>query len=232
MKRAAYLLATLLLWLCSDILRAEVYSIDFNKGTVSGTFIKTSIKGVSPVNFCNTGADLVTLHSNTRSCFYDSNGCGIRVGDASGTGQAPFILTLCEEIQSQYIVKIVVYASRGTQDTSASLKVYAANDVIGEVGFADMKDYDSSFPESANYVLPEINLYKKFKNLQVEARSTNYVILHRIDIYTADDNFLDGVHQPKVFVDEMDVFYNLVGQCIGQPSRGIYIKGGRKYVVK
>ena len=232
MKATAYSLATLLLWFCFGILRANVYSVDFNKGTVSGTFIKTSVKGVSPVSFCATGADVFTLHSNTRSCFYDSNGCGIRVGDASGTGQAPFILTLCDEIQSQVIVKIVVYASRGTQDTNASLKVYAANDVIGEVSFADMQDYDTNFPESANYVLPEISLYKKFKNLQIEARNTNFVILHRIDIYTADDNFEDAICQPKASVDEEEVFYNIVGQRISQPSRGIYIKGGRKYLAK
>ena len=230
MKRTILLFAALL-GLCTGI-GAKVYTIDFNLGTVSGTSIKTSVKGKSPVDFCSLGADLFTLHTSTRSSFYNSEGCGIRIGDASGTGQAPFILTLCDEIQDKYIVKIVVYASRGTQNADASFKVYAANDVLREISFADVKDYDASAPLSTEYILPDINLKRKFKNLQVEGRNTNYVILHRIDIYTSDDDSEDAIPSTKVSFDETCDFYNLAGQRVSKPSRGIYIKGGKKYAVK
>lgn len=231
MKRIAQLFAALL-WLCMGTIRAEVFTIDFNLGTVSGTGIKTSVKGKSPVDFCSMGADLFTLHTSTRNCFYNSKGCGIRLGDASDAGQAPFILTLCDEIQDKYIVKIVVYASRGTQNADASFKVFAANDVIGEISFANMKDWDVSHPTSSHYILPDINLMRKFKNLQVEGRNTNYILLHRIDIYTSDNDSEDAIQSPAVSVDETGDFCNLAGQRVSKPSRGIYIRGGKKILVK
>lgn len=231
MKGTAHILAALLLWLCSGVLRAEVYTIDFNRGTVSGTYIRTSVKGVATATLCTAGADFFALHANTRACFYNSEGCGIRIGEASGTGQAPFIMTLCDAIQNEDIVRVVVYASRGTTDNNASFKVYAANDVIGEIDFSEMKDYDPTHPESTVYVLPAIDLQKRFKNLMVEARNTNYVILHRIDIYTSDGSE-DGICSPMISFDEMGVFCNLAGQRTSNPSHGIYIKGGKKYVVR
>lgn len=61
-------------------------------------------------------------------------------------------------------------------------------DITQSISFANIKDYDSSYPASSNYMLPEINVNGKFKNLQVQARNTNYIILHRIDIVISEDN--------------------------------------------
>lgn len=183
MKKIAYIFAALLF--CVSSLWAEVYTIDFNKGTVSGGNIKTSLGTSVAINeYCTLGTNLFTL-TNVSDCFYDSSGCGIRIGKESGTGQALFLITLCEEIQNKYIVKIVVYASRGTNNATAEFNVYAGtNDVTKTIYFADMLDYSSSNPESSNYVLSGIALGKSFKKLKLEARNSNCVILHRIDIYT------------------------------------------------
>lgn len=232
MKRATLIsgFLTALFLLCPYILRAKVYTIDFNRGTVNGTSIKKTVKGVEPVEFCNAGAELFTLHTSTQNCYYDSNGCGIRVGDAKGLGQALIIIILCDEIQSKDIKKIVIYASRGTKNESASVEIHAGNIATQTISFADMTDYETSASESSNYMLPEFNIGNKFKMIEVEARNTNYVTLHRIDIHTADDSSEDAITAPAA-VAETASCYDMTGQRISKPSRGIYIRGGKKYIV-
>ena len=232
MKRAACLL-TVLSMLSMANLKAEVYTIDFNCGTVSGKKINTSVSSAVPADYCSSGADFFTLNPSTLNCFYDGSGCGLRIGKESRDGYAFIILNLSEEIQSKTVVRIVVYASRGTAEPEAKLSIFAgSNTVTAEYVFADMLDYNPSTPESSSYMLPDIDLEKKFKNLKVQAQNTNFAILHRIDIYTEDDSSEDAIPSPKVSVDEMDVFWNLAGQRIQKPSRGIFIKVGKKYVAR
>ena len=231
MKTPARLLVALMCVFCPGLLRARLYTIDFNRGTTSGASIKTSVKGVASAALCSTGADWFSLHASTSNCYYNASGCGIRIGNASGSGQAPFILTLCQEIQDEGVSEVVVYASRGTRDVEASFKVYAASTVMGELSFADMQDYDPSRPASADYELPGLFPETAFKNLQVEARNGNFIILHRIDIYTAGDTE-DGLPSPSIFPDGMGTFFNLAGQRVGRPTKGFYIRDGRKLFVR
>ena len=219
--------------LCAGVLNAKVYTIDFNRGTVEGTSIKTSVTGVNPAYFCSEGAEFFTLHTTTRYSFYNDKGCGIRIGRETGSGEVPFVITLSEEIQSKAITKIVVSASRGTQDESGTLTVSAGSVATQTISFADMMDYNSAFPESLTYMLPEFIIGNKFKMIQVAARNTNYVVLHRIDIYTSEGDSGDAIFSPKENADEMGVFCNIAGQRIGKPLQGgIYIKSGKKILVK
>ena len=214
-------------------LKAEVYTIDFNCGTVSGKKINTSVSSAEPADYCSSGADFFTLNPSTLNCFYNSSGCGLRIGKETRDGYAFVILNLSEEIQSKTVVRIVVYASRGTAEPEAKLSIFAgSNMVTAEYVFANMMDYNPSAPESSNYMLPDIDLEKKFKNLKIQAQNTNYAILHRIDIYTDNDGSEDAIRSPKISADEKEVFWNLAGQRIGKPSQGLYIKGGKKYLVK
>lgn len=187
MKRAAFLLALLLL-LCTGVLQAKLYTIDFNLGTTGGKANGfTGLPSNNPALFCVSGWENIAEFT-VSNCFYRNTGCGVRIGKTTGGGQAYFTITFSEEIQSQGIVKIVVYASRGTDDMDAEMGIYAGtNTVTCAVGFADMKGYDAAKPESENYILPDVVVEKKFKKLRIETRNTNFVMLHRIDIYTADE---------------------------------------------
>lgn len=183
----AKILAVLFL-LCSSAF-AEVYTIDFNRGTVSGKKIDTALKETTSISsYCNVGASYFVA-SNVDDSYYNDKGCGIRIGQTSSSGQAYVKFTLSEEIQSKTIEKVVIYASRGTTDVSAEMSVLT-KDTTQSISFANIKDYDSSYPASSNYMLPEINVNGKFKNLQVQARNTNYIILHRIDIVISEDNVM------------------------------------------
>lgn len=182
----AKILAVLFL-LCSSAL-AEVYTIDFNRGTVGGKSRYTSLTdNISSELICSSGASYFVA-SNVDDGYYNNNGCGIRIGQASSSGQAFVIFTLSEAIQSKTIDKVVIYASRGTTNESANLEVMVGAITSSTISFANIKDYNSSYSASSNYMLPEINVNGSFKNLKVEARNTNYAILHRIDIIISEDN--------------------------------------------
>jgi len=222
-----------LLLFCPSSLWAEVYTIDFNRGNAGGN--ANGFSGLPDNNaesFCKAGWENIAEYSQS-FCYYKSTGSGIRIGKTSGSGLADILITFSEEIQGKNITKIVVYASKGTDDMDAVLSIYAGtNEVTKTIGFADMNRYDSSYPESSNYILPDIILGRMFKMLKIAARNPNFVMLHRIDIYTSDDSDDDAIMLPASDVDDKDVPYNLSGQRVGKPFRGIYIRGGRKFVVK
>lgn len=186
MRIPAFILAAVLM-LCPGILRAELYTIDFNMGTTNGKANGfTGLPSNNPAIFCASGWENIAEYSES-NCVYRNTACGIRIGKTNGGGQADFTITFSEQIQSQGIVKIVVYASRGTDNLNAEMGIYAGtNTATSTITFADMKGYDASEPESENYILPEIIVERTFKKLRIAARNTNFVMLHRIDIYTAD----------------------------------------------
>ena len=187
MKRAAALGLIFALF-CAMNLRAEVYTIDFNRGTVSGKSKYTKIDdNISSELICSSGASYF-IASSIDDSYYNDKGCGLRIGQTSSSGQAFVIFTLSEAIQCKTIDKVVIYASRGTTNESANLEVTVGAITSSTISFANIKDYDSSYPASSNYMLPEINVNGKFKNLKVEARNTNYIILHRIDIVISEDD--------------------------------------------
>ena len=212
MKRIVYIFVALLF--CVSSLWAEVYTIDFNKGTKMGDNSYSGLPKNNAAAFCINGSENILGYSKS-DCFYNDKGCGLRIGElsAGSTGSAFLIVTFSKEIQEKYIVKIVVYASRGTSEESAELGIYAGtNEVTREFSFAKMKDYDSSYPESSNYILPEIVLERSFKMLKIQAQNPNYAMLHRIDIYTADEASLtlpaqSGVTHYATFSNDKATFF-------------------------
>ena len=188
MRRAVHTLGLLfaLLMLLPVSLYAEVYSIDFNRGTKSGGVIATSLEDdVSANDFCSAGASYITAIS-TADCFYDNAGCGLRIGEKDGSGIAYVIFTLSTEISSKAIERIVVYASRGTSDTDSDLQVNVSN-LSQEISYADILPYGSSDSGSLSYMLPAVDINRQVPKLQIKARNTNFVMLHRIDIIMSED---------------------------------------------
>ena len=212
--------------LCTCVLRAEVFTIDFNRGTVNGTKINTDIEaeGVTPHDYCSEGADFFSLHSVTQNCRYDTNGCGIRIGTGGGTGI--FVISLDGPME---VSKIVVYASKTAKDTKSTLTFYAANEKILTYENDKLRAYSEESPASENYRLADIVLDRSFRDLNFQVPKNDLVMLHRVEIHTFDE---DGIHSPVENLDEMGVFCNLAGQRTSKPSHGIYIKNGKKYVVK
>ena len=219
MKRLAYLLSVLLL-LCTGVLQAKLYTIDFNLGTTNGQANGfTSLPSNNPALFCASGWENIAEYTES-NCVYRNTACGIRIGKTNGGGQANFTITFSEEIQSLGIVKIVVYASRGTDNPDAEMGIYAGtNTVTCTVGFPDMESYDASKPESENYILPEVIVERKFKKLMIATRNTNFVMLHRIDIYTADEASIvlpmqnDGIFYTTFSSDRATFFPEDVTVC-------------------
>lgn len=188
MRRAVYSLGLLfaLLMLLPVSLYAEVYSIDFNRGTKSGGLIETSLEdAVSANEFCSAGASYITEIS-IADCFYDNAGCGLRIGKETGSGFAFVTFSLSPEISSKAIERVVVYASRETYDTSYDLQVNV-NSLLQTVSYADILPFGSSDSGSLGYMLPAVDINKQVRQLQIKAHNTNFVMLHRIDIIMAED---------------------------------------------
>lgn len=188
MRRAVHTLGLFfaLLMLLPVSLYAEVYSIDFNRGAKSGGLIGTSLKDdVSAHDFCSAGASYITEISIADS-FYDNAGCGLRIGKETGSGFAFVTFTLSPEISSKAIERVVVYASRETYDTSYDLQVNV-NSLLQTVSYADILPFGSSDSGSLGYMLPAVDINKQVPKLQIKARNTNFVMLHRIDIIMAED---------------------------------------------
>lgn len=227
MKRTAHLFMVLFL-LCTGNLKAEVYTIDFNRGTVNGLSINSNVEGAEPSYYCKEGSDLFVLHDRTSKCYYNDKGCGIRIAASNGIGM--FILSLPA---STPISKVVAYASKVLNNTSSTLTFYAGNSEIKTFNNDELKPYSTENPASTYYQLPDIVVNKEFKDLKFQAPKGGYVMLHRIDIFTGDGGFDDdGIKSPVENSDEMGVFYNLTGQRTSKLLHGIFIKGSKKYYIK
>lgn len=175
-----------LLMLLPVSLYAEVYSIDFNRGTKSGGVIATSLEdAVSANDFCSAGSSYITEISIADS-FYDNAGCGLRIGKETGSGFAYVTFSLCTEISSKSIERVVVYASWETSDTDSDLQVNVSN-LSQKISYADILAYDSSDSGSLSYMLPAVDINKQVRQLQIKAHNTNFVMLHRIDIIMSED---------------------------------------------
>ena len=226
MKRIAtfWLLVALF---CGGAFCSEIYTIDFNRGTVNGTNLETDIEaeGVTPNDYCSAGAEYFTLNVNTQNCRYDSNGCGIRI--ATGAGQGLFVISLEGK---KNVSKVVVYASKISGNNKAELTFYAADNPIQTFANDELTAYSVSNPASTDYKLPDITVNREFRDLKFKTPKGGNVMLHRIDIYIEDN--ADAIQSPKDFIDEMGDFCNLAGQRISKPSHGIFIKGGKKFFVK
>lgn len=187
MKRAATLGLIFALF-CATNLRAEVYTIDFNRGTVSGKKIDTALKETTSISsYCNVGASYFTIGEGSANSYYNEKGCGIRIADLKGSGKGYVLFTFCDEIKDKIIEKVIIYASRGTTNTTAEISVLATG-ITQSISFEDMMEYNSSLSESSNYALPFVSINKSIPKLQIRASHTDYIILHRIDIVISEDN--------------------------------------------
>lgn len=189
MKRSTYIrsLFVAFFFCCLDSLYAKVYTIDFNRGTLSGTSINNGISSsTNPYLFCKSGAGFVTLHETlNRRSFYNDKGCGIRIGsDKENDGDGWFTLFLGDV--AVYVSKIIVYASKG--NTTSTLTIEGGTVFTQTISNDDLQDYSSLSPASANYVLPEVVVQQSFKILRFKAPGNGYVYLHRIDIIFSEDN--------------------------------------------
>lgn len=187
MIRRTSILAVLVL-LCSSAW-AEVYTIDFNRGTYNNFGNYSSLPSNNVAAFCQRGADYISEYSADGCSYYDisnKRGCGVRIGVQKNSGTSFLLITLCSDIQSKIIEKVIIYASRGTTNTTAVMSVLT-KDITQSISFEDMMEYNSSLPESSNYALP-ISINNSVPKLQIKVNNPNYIILHRIDIIISEDN--------------------------------------------
>lgn len=181
MIRRANILVLLCL-LCPTVW-AEVYTIDFNRGTVNGTTIKTKIDtSVPQENYCTAGADLFSLHSDTQYSYYNDNGCGILLSSSAKTGMFVFLLD-----DDKYITKVVAYASKVSGNTKSELDLWAAIKKIKTFSNEELQAYSAGSSASTDYQLPDITVNERVKKIKFQATAGGYVMLHRIDIYIADE---------------------------------------------
>ncbi len=188
MIRRTSILAVLVL-LCSSAW-AEVYTIDFNRGTYNNFGNYSSLPSNNAAAFCQNGADYISEYSADGCSYYDisnKRGCGVRIGVQKNSGTSFLLITLCSDIQSKIIEKVIIYASRGTTNTTAVMSVLT-KDITQSISFEDMMEYNSSLPESSNYALPSISINNSVPKLQIKVNNPNYIILHRIDIIISEDN--------------------------------------------
>ena len=188
MIRRTSILAVLVL-LCSSAW-AEVYTIDFNRGTYNNFGNYSSLPSNNVAAFCQRGADYISEYSADGCSYYDisnKRGCGVRIGAQKNSGTSFLLITLCSDIQSKIIEKVIIYASRGTTNTTAVMSVLT-KDITQSISFEDMMEYNSSLPESSNYALPSISINNSVPKLQIKVNNPNYIILHRIDIVISEDN--------------------------------------------
>lgn len=188
MIRRTSILAVLVL-LCSSAW-AEVYTIDFNRGTYNNFGNYSSLPSNNAAAFCQRGADYISEYSADGCSYYDisnKRGCGVRIGVQKNSGTSFLLITLCSDIQSKIIEKVIIYASRGTTNTTAVMSVLT-KDITQSISFEDMMEYNSSLPESSNYALPSISINNSVPKLQIKVNNPNYIILHRIDIIISEDN--------------------------------------------
>ena len=188
MIRRISILAVLVL-LCSSAW-AEVYTIDFNRGTYNNFGNYYSLPSNNAAAFCQNGADYMSEYSADGCSYYDSSnkrGCGVRIGAMKGIGSSYILITFCEAIHSKNIREIIVYASKGSTNDNAKMTI-AVSGIEKEIIFADMHGYDTSSPASSSYMLPAVFINKSIPKLQIKTKNPDYIILHRIDIVISEDN--------------------------------------------
>lgn len=179
-----------LLLLCLSVLSAwaetKTYTIDFNKGTVSGSSINSNLP-VNASTMCNAGAANIASFSG-EACCYNASGCGIRIAKSNAAGS--FKINLNATIKAETVEKVVVYASKVADNSKSALTVTPSGSVTSATAFSnsELPAYDSSKPSSTNYRLADIIINGTLNSLTFQAPLAGYVMLHRISIVTSDVN--------------------------------------------
>ena len=157
---------------------------------MSGSSISTEINEKTKISdVCELGAEIITFKTYQK-CYYNSSGCGIKIANSAKTGI--FIISLLE---NKKITKIVVYSSKISDNTTSTLSVYVLSTNVRTYANKELKIYSSVNDESTYYQLPDIVVNKEIKDLKFQAPSNGMVMLHRIDIYTAEEESLSFLAQ-------------------------------------
>lgn len=163
---------------------SKTYTIDFNKGTVSGSSISSSLP-TRASTLCYSGSTYIASFSGEDS-YYKSDGCGIRI--AKSTGAGTFTVEFSSAIKAETVEKVVIYASKVLDNNKSMLTVTPSGTVTTATTFANniLPAYDSSKSGSTNYRLADIPINGTLNSLSFYAPSAGYVMLHRISIVTFD----------------------------------------------
>lgn len=160
----------------------DTYTIDFNKGTTSGTSISSSL-ATNVSTMCQSGAENVQSITG-ENCYYNAKGCGIRIASSKGNGQLNVVF--CDIIQNIAVSEIIVYASAVTEESK--LVVTTAGATAKNATNNNLSVYTSEKSDSKNYQLTAISINGKFESLSFAAYKSQYVHIHRIDIITSSSD--------------------------------------------
>lgn len=160
----------------------DTYTIDFNKGTTSGTSISSSL-ATNVSTMCQSGAENVQSITG-ENCYYNAKGCGIRIASSKGNGQLNVVF--CDIIQNIAVSEIIVYASAVTEESK--LVVTTAGATAKNATYNNLSVYTSEKSDSKNYQLTAISINGKLESLSFAAYKSQYVHIHRIDIITSSSD--------------------------------------------
>ena len=160
----------------------DTYTIDFNKGTISGTSISSSL-ATNVSTMCQSGAEKVQSITG-KNCYYNAKGCGIRISSSTENGQLNVVF--CDIIQNIAVSEIIVYASAVTEESK--LVVTTAGATAKNATYNNLSVYTSEKSDSKNYQLTAISINGKLESLSFAAYKSQYVHIHRIDIITSSSD--------------------------------------------
>ena len=160
----------------------DTYTIDFNKGTISGTSISSSL-ATNVSTMCQSGAENVQSITG-KNCYYNAKGCGIRISSSKENGQLNVVF--CDIIQNIAVSEIIVYASAVTGESK--LVVTTAGATAKNATYNNLSVYTSEKSDSKNYQLTAISINGKLESLSFAAYKSQYVHIHRIDIITSSSD--------------------------------------------
>ncbi len=123
-----------------------------------------------------------------------------------------------------------------------STTAYYANLMVGTVKAITINETDGEY---TNYYLSNgasgVGFYKVNGSVEIKANRAYLPLLKNTVSGTRgfigmdfddDENGTTGISEAQQRVGEPDVYYNLQGQRVDNPTKGLYIKNGRKVVIK
>lgn len=158
--------------------RAETYSIDFNKGTTNGTSISSDFPKYT-TTLCKSGSENISTINKTY-CYYNANGCGIRLASALNMGE--LTITFSDEIKNAIVTEVIVYASATREGAELTIKPSGTN--TSNKIFNNLTLYSSNKSNSNNYQLESIQINGTLNSLTISNVAGYYVHLHKITINT------------------------------------------------
>ena len=123
-----------------------------------------------------------------------------------------------------------------------STTAYYANLMVGTVKAITINETDGEY---TNYYLSNgasgVGFYKVNGSVDIKANRAYLPLLKNTESgsrgfigmdFDDDEDGTTGISEAQQRVGEQDVYYNLQGQRVDNPSKGIYIRNGKKVVIK